>query len=279
MKIFTTRAELTQYLSQLKVQGKSIGFVATMGALHKGHISLIGTARKENDLVVCSIFVNPTQFNDPKDLERYPRPVEKDIELLKSAKCDILFMPDVKEMYPGKEKWHIELGYLDTVLEAAHRPGHYQGVTQIVYKLFSVVRPHRAYFGQKDYQQVKVITAMVRKKRLKVAMIMCPIIRDTDGLAMSSRNVHLSESERKTALALSKALKTTAKNFKTHSLSDLGKQAKEFLNNVDGLELEYFEICNPDTLKPMRAKRGQAVALVAARVGKTRLIDNVLLSA
>ena len=184
LQIFTTRAEIHQKIGELKTAGKKVGFVATMGALHDGHLALIARSRADNDVTVCSIFVNPTQFNDPKDLEHYPRPIEADIEKLKTAHCDILFLPSVDEMYAKDETWHMELGSIENVLEGAFRPGHYQGVTQIVKKLFDIIRPDRAYFGQKDFQQVLVIKKMIKEFDLPVELVRCPTLRDPDGLKL-----------------------------------------------------------------------------------------------
>ncbi len=278
MKIFTSKAELSGYISNVKQEGKSIGFVPTMGALHQGHLSLLGIAAQQTDVVICSIFVNPTQFNDPQDLEKYPRPVEEDIRKLEESNCDVLFLPAVNEMYAQAENWHIELGYLEDILEGKFRPGHYQGVTQIVKKLFDVVCPDKAFFGQKDFQQVKVIEKMVRMFNMPVDIIMCPILREQDGLAMSSRNVHLSPQEKQAALALSASLFLIRDKFGSESLDHLTSEAVLFLEKQPVVELEYFEIRNADTLLEARSKsEAGIVALVAARVGKTRLIDNIIL--
>ncbi len=249
-----------------------------MGALHQGHLSLIEIAQAQVDIVVCSIFVNPTQFNDPKDLEKYPRPIETDIKKLEETRCDVLFIPSVEEMYSAGESWDLDLGYLEKVLEGKFRPGHYKGVTQIVKKLFDVVKPDVSFFGQKDFQQVKVIEAMVQTFQLPVTVVTCPILREPDGLAMSSRNVHLSVVERAQALALSKTLHQTVAAFPESSIADLKQQAENFLNNSDGVKLEYFEICNAETLRPAESKEEKSlIALLAATVGNTRLIDNIIL--
>lgn len=278
MKIFTTRASLSEYLIDQKGMQKSIGLVPTMGALHDGHLSLIVAARQETDRVVCSIFVNPTQFNDPQDLAKYPRPVDTDIEKLSGAGCDVLFMPEVSEMYREDEQWHIDLKGLDQILEGAIRPGHYQGVTQIVKKLFDTVKPDKAFFGQKDYQQFMVISEMVKQYRLPVLLKMCPIVRETDGLAMSSRNIHLSDAEHRHALALNKALQLAKTMFPVNSLAEIKGEVQRFLKNAPGITPEYFEICNSKNFKPADEKgRQDLVALIAARVGNVRLIDNVIL--
>lgn len=278
MKIFKTRAEVHNYLETLKQAGSSVGFVPTMGALHQGHLSLIDAARKKADIVICSIFVNPTQFNDKKDLENYPRPLEDDIQKLEEANCDVLFLPEVDEMYNSSDKWHIELDDLDNILEGEIRPGHYQGVTQIVKKLFDIVRPDYAFFGQKDFQQFIVISYMVKKLNIKVELIRCPIIRETDGLAMSSRNVYLSAEDRQNALSLFKALTRAKEDFTNLSISQIKNNAMEYLSKARGIKVEYFELFNSSTFKPASSKEKESIiALVAAKVGSIRIIDNMLL--
>ena len=248
-----------------------------MGALHQGHLSLIGLARQHTDVVVCSIFVNPTQFNDPKDLEKYPRTIESDIKLLEQAGCDVLFNPSVNEIYDGDDQWHLDIGETEFLLEGKFRPGHYQGVTQVVYKLFNIVKPDEAFFGQKDYQQFLVISKMVDHFKMPVKLVMCPILREPDGLAMSSRNIHLSATDRLHALVLSKTLNWVMENFRIHEISRLKEKAEQMIGREDDVELDYFEIADGDTLHPATENSKKIVALVAAKVGKTRLIDNVLL--
>ncbi len=278
LKTFTTRKDLSDFLLTQKAAGKVLGLVPTMGALHAGHVSLINIARENSDVVICSIFVNPTQFNDPADLERYPRPVNDDIAKLEEAGCDVLFLPPVEEMYKQDEQWHLELGEVENILEGKFRPGHYQGVTQIVSKLFDIIKPDIAFFGQKDFQQFKIISRMTVLLKFPVKLVMCPIVREESGLALSSRNIHLSDKEHQQALALSKALQITKNNFTEKPLEALKADAIEFLNSSEGVELEYFEICNADDLQPVHSKNVQhIVALVAAYVGKTRLIDNLIL--
>ncbi|MFD0750994.1 pantoate--beta-alanine ligase [Mucilaginibacter calamicampi] len=277
MKHFTTIQSLVQHLSGLHKKGLSIGFVPTMGALHNGHLSLIRIAQQQCDIVVCSIFVNPTQFNDPRDLEKYPRPIAEDIKKLEQVKADILFEPRVKEMYADNEHWHLPIGELEHLLEGASRPGHYQGVTQVVNKLFAIVKPDVAFFGQKDYQQFLVISRMVTLLNLPVKLIMCPIARETDGLAMSSRNVHLSATERQNALILSKTLNRVKHNFNSDDIWRLKLEAERAIAAQPGVELSYFEIADAETLHAATANTPHIVALVAAKVGNTRLIDNVIL--
>jgi pantoate--beta-alanine ligase len=278
LKIFNSKQAIHNYLDQLRSLGKIIGFVPTMGALHAGHLSLIEQARKSAEVIVCSIFVNPTQFNDKKDLENYPRPIEDDIRKLEEVKCDILFIPEVDEMYNSSEKWSIELGNLDTVLEGKIRPGHYQGVTQIVKKLFDTVNPDFAFFGQKDYQQFMVISYMVKKLRMKVKLVLCPIIREEDGLAMSSRNMYISAADRINSLALFHALSKFRALYKTKSILRLKTEITSFLKSAPGIEMEYFEIFNAKSFKPATSKRsGSIIALVAAKVGSIRIIDNMII--
>jgi len=278
LRVFTTTREIQQYLADLRNKGLSTGFVATMGALHQGHLSLIQQAKKDNDWVICSIFVNPTQFNDPADLEKYPRPIAHDTQMLEQAGCDILFNPEVGEMYADNEHWHLDLGELEHLLEGKFRPGHYQGVTQVVYKLFNILKPDTAYFGQKDYQQFMVITKMVELLNLPVKLVMCPILREEDGLAMSSRNIHLTAADRLHSLVLSKTLNWVKENFDSNNIIELQNKAAEAINAEDGVSLEYFELADGDSLHPANQATKNVVALVAARVGKTRLIDNVLIN-
>lgn len=277
MKIFTTVKEIQQYLHELRNLNKTTGFVPTMGALHQGHLSLIKQARQVNDVVICSIFVNPTQFTDAADLEKYPRPIADDIQKLESADCDILFNPAVNEMYADNEQWHLNIGELEHLLEGKFRPGHYQGVTQVVYKLFNIVRPDSAYFGQKDYQQVLVIRKMVELLNMPVKLVMCPIERESDGLAMSSRNIHLTADDRKHALVLSKALMFVKDKFRSEKITVLQSEATRLVKSEPGVQLEYFEIADGNTLHPAGDDTKSIVALVAARVGHTRLIDNIII--
>lgn len=265
-------------LQPRKLAQQKIALVPTMGALHKGHVSLIKIAQQYADIVVCSIFVNPTQFTDPKDLEKYPRPLEHDIEMLHEAGCDFVFMPSVKEMYPAPEQWHIDLGNAEFLLEGEFRKGHYQGVTQIVKKLFDAVDPDLAFFGQKDFQQILMIRQMVAHFGLTLEIVSCPIIREDDGLAMSSRNIHLSAEDRKNALVLSKALQYVKDHFEESGIEDLLKKATDMISSTAGVELDYFTIANTETLLPECNKDAKPlVALVAAKVGETRLIDNMML--
>ncbi len=277
MKVFQTKKSLQAYINKSRAFNKKIGFIPTMGALHAGHTSLIEQAKLFNDLVICSIFVNPTQFNDPKDLEKYPRTLEADMVLLEKVKCDILFYPSVNEIYPDNESWHLDIGELENMLEGKFRPGHYQGVTQVVFKLFDIVKPNNAYFGQKDYQQFLVISKMVELMHLDIKLTMCSIIREGDGLAMSSRNRHLSAYDHEQALVLTNTLNWVKLNFNNKTINELILEAKNRIEATPNVVFEYFEIVDGITLKPANKLTEKIVALVAAKVGNTRLIDNVLI--
>ncbi len=292
MRIFYKKEELRSFLASVQQNSQTIGFVPTMGALHQGHISLLEKAKQENDLVVVSIFVNPIQFNDPKDLEKYPRNLQADAALIEAAGCDVLFAPDNDTMYPGGIKGNlvvneedgsikgVDLGPLDKVMEGAHRPGHFKGVMVVVKKLFDIVCPDKAYFGQKDFQQVAVINEMVRQLKLPVQIINCPIIREKNGLAMSSRNMRLSEEDRKRAGKISAVLFAIQEQAGKKSVKELQRWGLDELSKEKSFQPEYLEIVRKDTLQPIdniSVKEG-AVVCVALRLGGIRLIDNVILS-
>lgn len=279
MKVFSTIKEITTYLLDQRHQGKSIGFVPTMGALHQGHISLLQQANIENDVVVCSIFVNPIQFNKKDDLDSYPRTIDDDATKLQEVECDVLFHPAVEEMYPEPVLDKFEFGHLDKVMEGAHRPGHFNGVAVVVKKLFEIVAPHRAYFGMKDFQQLKIIQAMVDKLQLDIQIVPCPTKREKDGLAMSSRNTRLTKAERAMAPAISRilnALKDKIRNISPGEAEDWGKRQ---LNKYQGMEVEYLSIVGTDDLLPVNdwADKKSVVACTAVNLGKVRLIDNLIL--
>lgn len=281
MRTFKTKKDLQSYVDQQRTEGRRIALVPTMGALHTGHLSLIKRAQEIADIVVCSIFVNPTQFNDPKDLEKYPRPIENDLQLLQGVKCDAVFLPSVDEMYPaGEDEWQIDLGELDTIWEGEKRPGHFQGVTQVVYKLFTLVNPDVACFGQKDFQQVMVIKRMVELKKLPIAIEICPIIRNENGLALSSRNMRLSEQGKKQALALYRALTYIKTHFQQESPTTLVEKATEIIHQDPALEIEYIAICESRTLKETREIDFSVshVALLVVWLEGVRLIDNIILN-
>lgn len=260
--------------------GVSIGFVPTMGALHQGHISLLETAKKNCSLVVCSIFVNPTQFNDKADFDNYPVTIESDIDKLERAGCDVLFLPTVTEMYPQGETVNgkYNLGYLETVLEGKYRPGHFQGVCQVVHRLLNIIPANNLYLGQKDYQQCMVIKKMMQLTKINTNVIICPTLREDDGLAMSSRNMRLNETERKKSAAIFEALSFIKKNIVPGDINPLKKQV--FLRLAEnGFKPDYVEIASADNLSIIDEWDGKIklVALIAAFNGKVRLIDNLLL--
>ena len=282
MIIFKKAADIGIFLQQKRQKNPKTGFVPTMGALHQGHISLIESARSENDLVVCSIFVNPTQFNDPKDFQNYPITIENDIDLLEKAGCDALFLPAVEEMYPAglENKKTYALGYLETVLEGRYRPGHFQGVCQVVHRLLTIVPADRLYLGQKDFQQCMVIRKMIELENLPVETVICPTLRETDGLAMSSRNMRLDKTAREKAVEISRTLLHIKSSLKAGDLSELKTAAVEQLNRT-GFKTDYVEIADADTLELIGRWDGKQklVALCAAFLGEVRLIDNMLLQA
>jgi pantoate--beta-alanine ligase len=278
MLIFTKIGQLRGYLSQIRGRNKTIGFVPTMGALHNGHISLIKASKDQCNYTICSIFVNPAQFNDKSDLEHYPRTPEKDIELLKKAYCDALFMPSVEEMRGGKTDF--DFGYLDKILEGEHRPGHFNGVAKIVKQFFDVIEPDKAFFGSKDYQQVMIVKELVKQMNSPIEIVSCPILRESDGLAMSSRNELLSSDERENAGLIPGIMKEAAQIAIKEGVS----KAKDFVSkkvaSVPIMKLDYYEICDPDSLKPISTLKpgAPAVSLIAVFVGKIRLIDNLVLN-
>ena len=285
MLVFDEIAAIQNHLATERKKGHSIGFVPTMGALHKGHVSLLERSKSENDVSVCSIFVNPTQFNDKTDLEKYPRPIDADKLMLQQAGCDVLFAPTVDEIYPAnKDKnaanyLEVKLGTLGKVMEGLHRPGHFNGVMQVVSRLFDIVNPDKAYFGQKDFQQQAIIKEMTRQLNYKVQIVTCPIVREADGLAMSSRNVRLGAEERKLAPRISKVLFKVKELANKFAVEQLMKMVGKELADVPQIQLEYFQIADAQTLEPLRSleKTNSAVACIAVKLGGIRLIDNVIL--
>lgn len=280
MEIFETKNDLRKFLQKFVKEKKTIGFVPTMGALHKGHLSLISRAKKENDIVVCSIFVNPIQFNNKEDLKKYPRTLEKDISLLKKQKCDVLFAPQEKEMYSQNDSSNtlkINFGKLEKVMEGKFRPGHFRGVAIIVNKLFNLVQPHRAYFGEKDFQQLVIVKKMTKILKHNIEIVSCPTVREKDGLAMSSRNIRLSKQERNIAPFIFKILKETKKRSAKFLPQEIKKWAEKQFQQNKNFRLEYFEIADAETLQPIKKwnKKKSAVACVAAYLGNVRLIDNI----
>jgi pantoate--beta-alanine ligase len=254
-----------------------IGFVPTMGALHDGHLALLRRARACNEVTVCSIFVNPIQFNNPDDLKNYPRTLESDSEKLESVNCDILFYPNEKEMYPVPETKVYDFGQLDKVMEGEHRPGHFNGVAIIVRKLLEIVEPNRVYFGEKDFQQLQIVKALVRIENIKVKIIPCPTVREPDGLAMSSRNVRLSPEQRTLAPVIHKLLSEIPLLKNNMSVSDVKHYVFQKINMNNLMQLEYLEIAEPDTLTTITdwpVPGSKLVACIAVQVGNVRLIDN-----
>lgn len=251
MQVFHKIVELQNILFDDRKQGKTVGLVPTMGALHEGHASLVKKSVEDNDITVVSIFVNPTQFNDPKDLNSYPRDLDADCKLLESVGTDYVFAPSVDEMYPTKDTRHFEFPPVSTVMEGAHRPGHFNGVCQVVSRLFYIVRPDRAYFGEKDWQQIAVVKAMVKSLGLNVSIVECPIVREPDGLARSSRNTLLSADERAIAPNIFKALKDSIDYAQSHTLKETHDKVVDQINATDGLDVEYYEIVDGNTLQPV----------------------------
>ncbi len=278
MRVVRTLEEMRQARASLT---GSVGFVPTMGYLHEGHLSLVRRARSECQHVVVSIFVNPTQFGPGEDYQRYPRDEARDLALLEREGVDLVFVPSAAEMYPeGFATWVEVSGPLTGRLEGASRPGHFRGVATVVLKLFNLVQPHRAYFGEKDAQQLRVVRRMVSDLNLPVEIVPCPTVREPDGLAMSSRNVYLSPEERTQALALSRALELARRLVREEGLRDaaeLRRRLEDFLRRSPGVALDYVSVAHPETLAELERIEGPALVLLAARVGPARLIDNALI--
>ena len=277
MKLIQTISELRDELQAVRKQGKSIGLVPTMGALHEGHASLVKRAVSENDVVVVSDFVNPTQFNDKNDLLKYPRTLEADCELLEKHGAAFVFAPSVEEIYPEPDTRQFSYAPLDTVMEGKYRPGHFNGVCQIVSKLFLIVEPDRAYFGEKDFQQLAIIREMVRKYPFDLEIVGCPIVREADGLALSSRNARLSAEQRVQALQISKALFDSLEFAKKHTLQETKLYVENRIAESEGLQLEYFEIVDGNTLQTVSEweESSYIVGCITVFCGEVRLIDNI----
>lgn len=279
MKVFSKIVDLQNQLFEDRKNGKEIGLVPTMGALHEGHASLVRRSVKENGITVVSVFVNPTQFNDKNDLKNYPRTLDADCQLLDACGADYVLAPSVKEMYPTPDTRQFEFPPVSTVMEGAHRPGHFNGVCQVVSRLFYIVKPNRAYFGEKDWQQIAVVKAMVKQLGLKVQIVECDIVRDADGLARSSRNTLLAKDERAIAPAIYKTLKESISYAKTHTVGETHDFVVNTINAVDGLEVEYFSIVDGNTLQDIAAwdDTPYVVGCITVYCGKTpiRLIDHI----
>ena len=276
MKTVRTAKELREAVEALKAEGRSVGFVPTMGALHAGHVSLIEKARADNDAVVVSVFVNPTQFNNPDDLRTYPRTEEADCRKLLEAGVDIAFLPTVEEIYPEPDTRVFDLGPVAEVMEGAMRPGHFNGVAQVVSRLFRMVQPDRAYFGEKDFQQISVIRRMVELEGFDIEIVACPIKREADGLALSSRNVRLSAEQRAIAPNIHRILAASVAGARSKSVAEVKQAVTDAINAVDGMEVEYYEIVNPADMQPIAEwGAGEAVGCVTVYMGDVRLIDNI----
>ena len=280
MKIFKKRDQLKSFLEESKKNKKTIGFVPTMGALHKGHLFLIEQAKKKNDLTVASIFVNPTQFNNQEDLDNYPKTLEKDIELLESVSCDVLFVPTIDEIYHKNVVSNkFDFDGLEHEMEGKYRAGHFDGVGTIVKTLFEIVSPKNAYFGEKDFQQLQIIKKLVTKNQLPISIKGCAIYREKDGLAMSSRNARLSSEQRKVAPIIYKVLKKVKKKFPEETEEEISEWVENQFKNHPFLQLEYFTIADEKSLKPINIKEFDKKyrAFIAVFAGNIRLIDNIQL--
>ena len=279
MKVFEKIVDLQNALFEHRKQGHSVGLVPTMGALHEGHASLVRRSVAENDVTVVSVFVNPTQFNDKNDLKNYPRDLAADCRLLEECKADYVLAPSVEEMYPTPDKRQFEYPPISTVMEGAHRPGHFNGVCQVVSRLFYIVRPDRSYFGEKDWQQIAVVKAMVRHLQINVQIVECPIVRDDDGLARSSRNTLLKPAERAIAPRIYQALKESVSYAKTHTVQETHDKVVADIDAVDGLRTEYFAIVDGNTLQDITSwdDSPYVVGCITVYCGATpiRLIDHI----
>lgn len=278
MQVLNTKNELISLLKNYKKEGKKIGFVPTMGALHEGHLSLVKESKNNSDITVVSIFVNPTQFNDSEDLKRYPRTPDKDVELLKTVNCDLVFAPSVEEIYPEPDQRKFDFGYIESVMEGAKRPGHFNGVGQVVSRLFDIVQPDKAFFGMKDFQQIAIIKNMVKQLNYHIEIIPCPIIREENGLAKSSRNTLLDEDHKKNAPHIYATLKKARTLVPEMKVEELKQWITNEINSNPFLETEYVEIVDDTTLKITEdwSEKGTKVACVAVYAGKIRLIDNIV---
>lgn len=280
MEIFREIHPLKAFLKKIRLQGKSIGLVPTMGALHNGHLSLLEAAKRENSVTVCSIYINPAQFNNPTDLERYPRTIDTDIELLKKVECDILFCPENKEMYPEKPVIHFDFGHLDSVMEGKFRPGHFSGVALVVAKFFNIVQPNNVYFGQKDWQQFSIIKRLADELMFDMTLHSIPTVRESGGLAQSSRNQRLNQEERARATIFYRALTEASTLLKTGAhLADVKKKVQMMFKQHDGVRLEYFELAERTNLNLLDSveSANNLILCIAGYVGDVRLIDNMFI--
>jgi pantoate--beta-alanine ligase len=281
MILFKHSKDLHSYLDRIRISKNPVGFVPTMGALHKGHLSLIDQCKSQAKVTVCSIFVNPTQFNNPDDFKKYPVTIEKDIQLLEEHGCDILFLPDEKEMYPdaASKDQYFDLGYLETILEGKFRPGHFQGVCLIVEKLLTIINPDKLFIGQKDFQQCLVIKKLIEIDRLKTEVVIAPILREENGLAMSSRNTRLSSAERNLASELYHSLQFIKNHLTNSNFNELRNEKISYLENL-GFKVDYLELANTKNLRltDKFEKNKSNICLIAAYLNDVRLIDNLIIN-
>jgi len=278
MKIVVKAEELRSLVAENKTSGKTIGFVPTMGALHQGHLSLVNKASQKADVVIVSVFVNPTQFNNADDLKNYPRTIDEDIKKLEDTACSILYHPAVEEVYPEKDDRVFDFGTLDKVMEGEFRPGHFNGVAQVVSRLFDLVQPDKAFFGEKDFQQLAIIKAMTKMLKYNIEIVPCEIVRESDGLAMSSRNALLTSEHRKEAILISKTLFESKKLIETQNIKEVINFVVRTINNSTLLDVEYFNIVDGNTLQPVDdwSDSEYIVGCIAVFAGKVRLIDNLI---
>jgi pantoate--beta-alanine ligase len=278
MKVLETITEYEYFRKNHVSEGMSTGFVPTMGALHEGHLSLVQMAGEMSDVVIVSIFVNPNQFNDPNDLKNYPRNIENDLQILSTVKVDAVFIPEVDEVYPAPDTRQFDFGQLEKVMEGKQRPGHFNGVAQVVSRLFDIINPDKAFFGQKDFQQLAIIKELVRKLDYHIEIIPCPIIREAGGLALSSRNLLLGVEEKEHAKTISQTLFKAAELKNELSVAGLEKWAAENLNKDPLIDVEYFKVVDTKSLIPAKSwdDPGEKIACVAVKIGRVRLIDNII---
>lgn len=281
MDLIKTTQGICDKVATLRPEGKSIGLVPTMGALHEGHLSLVKQCIADNDVCIVSIFVNPTQFNNKEDLEKYPRNPERDCLYLDKAGVDIVFAPSVEEIYPEPDTRQFDFGQIDKVMEGEHRPGHFNGVAQVVSRLFDIVKPDRAYFGEKDFQQLAIIREMVKQLKLNVSIVPMPIVREASGLALSSRNERLTAVQKEVAVNISKTLFESKEWMTDYPVEEVIKKVIDTLNSFDGLKVEYYQIVDGYTLQPIAEWKGSdyIVGCIALFCGEVRLIDNVVYKA
>jgi pantoate--beta-alanine ligase len=280
MKIFKQISPLKAYLKDVRLSGKTIGLVPTMGALHDGHVALIKAAKTQSQVIVCSIFVNPTQFNNPSDLLKYPRTLDKDTELLKEVRCDVLFCPETKEIYPAESKLKLDFGALDHVMEGKFRPGHFSGVGLVVSKLFNIVQPDHAYFGQKDWQQFAVIQQLIEEMNFNIDLHGVPTLREADGLALSSRNQRLSKEQRPHANIFYRALSEAKLKLQAgEKIEKVKEMVRTIVEQKPGVKLEYFEVAESKNLNLVEnvERANRPIMCIAGYVGEIRLIDNMFL--